>query len=274
LARNCKVITTCFAGRAIRETPEVCGDPPGLFEHAQVFPDAESALELLQLVMEFERSVDPGVPCDTILVNNDTGWARGNRYLADLDGAKTFAGRIRVINRGNYGTSLGGYNHAYERFADDYDYWTFTEDDILLTGDRYFERCIAAFNGQPRTGFVAIQGLSRVPALHAHGGVGTTHASVLAAVRRAWGSLPHMGADEPQTWMDHTMWGEVMFTQVIDRLGYRVVTVDADAPLYTFAYHHMVQLTGPPLTAPTRPLLRRVARRLSVVTRQLANRVS
>jgi hypothetical protein len=274
LARCCKVITTCFAGREVRERPELCGDPPGLFDHAQVFPDPESVLELWQLVMEFERSVDPGVACDTIIVNNDTGWTPGNRYLAALDGTKTRGGRIRVISRGNYGSSLGGYNAAYERFADDYDYWTFTEDDILLTGDRYLERCITAFNARPQTGFVAIQGLSRVIALHAHGGVGTTHASVLAHVRRVWGALPHSGVDEPQTWLDHTVWGEVMFTHLIDRLGYRLVTVQAEAPLYTFAYHHMAQMAGRPLTIAQRPLLRRIAGRLAVVTRQLADQIS
>lgn len=224
--------------------------------------------------MAFERSVDPGVACDTILVNNDTGWTRGNRYLADLDGTKTFAGRVRVISRSNYGSSLGGYNCAYERFANDYDYWTFTEDDIILTGHRHLEQCMATFNRQPQTGFVAIQGLSRDPALHAHGGVGTTHASVLAAVRHVWGSLPHRGIDEPQGWWDHTIGGEVMFTHIIDRLGYRIVTIESDTPLYTFAYHHMAQVAGRSLAIAPRPLPRRLARRLALVTSRLADRIS
>jgi len=222
----------------------MCGDPPGLFIHAQNFPSAESVLELVALIHEFERKVDPGVECDTILVNNDVGWKKGNRYLASLDGTRTAAGVLRVATRENFGSSLGGYNHAYERFREDYDYWTFTEDDILISGDKWLARCIETFEQHEDIGFVAIQGLSNSFALHAHGGVGTTHVSVLDAVRKTWGSLPHRQRHESQDELDHCIFGEVLFTNVISRMGRRLVTVEADPPLYTFAYEHMVRARG------------------------------
>lgn len=270
MARNCKVITTCFAGREVRKETSLGGDPLGPFIHAQVFPDPESVIELVALVHEFEQKVDPGIECDTILVNNDTGWEKGNRYLATLDGTKTFAGVLKVLTRENYGTSLGGYNHAYENFRDAYDYWTFTEDDILISGDKWLVRCIETFEREPDTGFVAIQGLSKELALHAHGGVGMTHVRVLNEVRKVWGSLPHRERHETQTNLDHIVFGEVLFTNIIRRMGRKLVTVDADPPLHTFAYDYMRQSRG----IRFRPgLLRRALRKISRLTEAWAEKL-
>jgi hypothetical protein len=217
----------------------MCGDPPGPFQHAQNFPDPESVLELVQLNVELERSVDPGLACDTIIVNQNTGWETGNRYLASLDGSKTFAGQLKVVTKPNFGNSLGGYNYAYERFRDDYDYWTFAEDDILTTGDRWLGQCVATLERHREAGFVAIIGLSKEFALHAHAGMGTTHVSVLDAVRKLWGSLPHRRQDEAQRDVDHIVFGEVLFTHLIVRLGWTLVVAEAPAQLYTFAYDYI-----------------------------------
>lgn len=273
MARNCKVITTCFTGREVREHPQRCGEPPGLFDHAQNFPDAHSVLALMRMVVDSERTVDPGVACDTIIVNNDVGWAPGNRYLAELDGSPTFAGTFKVLTRDNIGSSLGGYAAAFDRFAAHYDYWAFTEDDILLSGHRHFAQCIAAL-ARPEIGFVAIQGLSGVHARHAHGGVGVTRAAVLADVRRVWGSLPHCDRDQPQSDVDHTVWGEVLFTNVIERLGYELVVIDTDTPLYTFAYHRLMERQGRPVRPKRRSLLRRVAGRAAREALNLAERIA
>jgi hypothetical protein len=263
VARNCKVITTCFAGREIRKETTLGGNPLGPFFHAQNFPDPKSVIELVALIHEFERKVDPGIECDTILVNNDTGWETGNRYLATLDGTKTFGGVLKVLTRENYGVSLGGYNHAYEEFRDMYDYWAFTEDDILISGDKWLARCIETFERDPDTGFVAIQGLSREFALHAHGGVGVTNGRVLDEVRKMWGSLPHRQKHETQTSLDQIIFGEVLFTNIIHRMGRKLVTVEADPPLHTFAYDYMRETRG----IRFRPgIVRRALRRVSYLT--------
>lgn len=270
MARNCKVITTCFVGRQIREKTTICGDPPGPFLHAQMFPDAESVLDLLAVVHEFELKVDPGIECDTIIVNNDVGWEKGNKYLASLDGTRTFAGSLKVITRGNFGTSFGGYDFAYQQFRDRYDYWTFTEDDILISGDKYLTRCIDMFERHPDMGFVAIQGLSNEPALHAHGAVGTSRVEVLDAVDKVWGYLPHRLQNESQDDIDNIYLGEVLFTNLIRRLGYQVVTVQSDSPLYTFAFDYMRQERGYLGRRGRRKFLPRVLRRLARVSEQWA----
>ena len=252
----------------------MCGDPPGLFMHAQNFPDPESVLELVSTIRELECKVDPGIECDTIIVNNDVGWKRGNRYLASLDGARTLSGVFKIVDRENYGSSLGGYNYAYEKFKHLYDYWTFTEDDILINGDQWLARCIETFERHEDTGFVAIQGLSKVFALHAHGGVGTTHVSILDAVHKVWGSLPHRQRDETQDPIEHTIFGEVLFTNIISRMGRQLVTVKSDTPLYAFAYEYMMQTRGFRAKAYRPKLFPRVLRKIARMSNELAEKLA
>jgi hypothetical protein len=239
MTRNCKVVATCFVGREVRQYTRVAGDPPGPFIHAQDFPTPQSVLDLVALVVELEATVDPGVECDTILVNNDVGFAPGNRLIDSLEGSCTFAGRLRILHRENYGRSFGAYNHAFEALRGEYDHWIFTEDDILIHGERYFSRCLGALGASPRVGFVAIQGTSREVRLHAHGGVGLTHARVLDAVHRKYGRLPHSGRDEPQGYGDIIHRGEIAFTNAIHELGLDLVTVVSERPLYAYATEYM-----------------------------------
>lgn len=273
MPRNCKVIATCFAGRELRLEHASCGDPPGVFLHAQNFPDADSVLELVSLVRELECRGDPGAECDTIIVNNDVGWTKGNRFLDSIGGTKTHSGMFRVLHRKNFGSSLGAYNHAYDTFQSQYDYWTFTEDDVLINGDRWLSRCVSAFEDQENVGFVAIQGLSHAWALHAHGGVGLTHVSILNSVKQVWGALPHRLESESQGDDDHVVFGEVLFTNIIERMGRRLVTVQSDVPLYTFAYDYMMRTQGRHVRTRRTKLMPRLLRKVSRLSEDLAERI-
>lgn len=235
----CKVITTCFVGREIREATTFCGSPPGPFDHAQNFPTPASVIDLLAYTLEFERKVDPGVDCDTIIVNNDVGWAPGQEFLRSVDGTRTRRGRVRVLTAPNYGRSFGGRHQAYEHFRSEYDHWLFTEDDILILGDQYFRVCLDAYYRRRGTGFVAIQGISSDGGLHAHGGVGALHVRVLDQLHHKLGRLPHCGPGESQDYDSILAYGEVAFSTEILVLGYRIATVDPPTRLYAFAYDHM-----------------------------------
>jgi len=239
--KNCKVITTCFIGREVREEDDIVVDPPDLFLHTQYFPDPDKVLELVALIRELEVKVDPGVESDTIIVNNDVGWEKGNKFLESIHNTDIFAGKLKVITRENFGRSFGGYNRAYEIFRNQYDFWTFTEDDVFVIGDKYFKLCIDTFRKTPKAGFVAILGLSEEIRLHAHGGVGTTHVSVLDEVYKKWGKLPHCERHQPQSYEDIIRYGEVAFTNAIKTLGYALVNVESDCPLHVFAHDHIKQ---------------------------------
>ena len=83
--KNCKVIATCFIGRKrVIENTRIVGYPPLMAIHSQNFPTEESILELIKLNVEQERAVNPGVPCDTIIVNSDSGWQKGKDYLDSI----------------------------------------------------------------------------------------------------------------------------------------------------------------------------------------------
>jgi len=243
MARNCKVIVTCFMGRVIRKTTTIDGRPPGFFVHSQNFPDEESVLDLVKLNYELECQSDPGVECDTIIVNNDIGWQKGNDFLKSIDNMKTYGGKLKVLNRRNYGRSFGGYNRAFEVFKDDYDYWIFTEDDILIIKERYYEKCIKAFEEKENVGFVAIQGLSdlglRETILHAHSGAGISHTNVLNVLYNKLGMLPHSREDTCQSYAAIIENGEIAFTNEIHKLGYELAAMGCKTPLYIYAYDYM-----------------------------------
>jgi hypothetical protein len=245
--KNCKVIATCFAGKRVQEYTEIAGNPPLMIYHAQNFPTSESVLDLVKLNVEQERTVDPGVPCDTIIVNNDIGWSIGNEYLDSIDNTPTYSGIIRVLHCENWGRSFGAYNGAYQKFKDDYDYWIFTEDDILINGHNYYKIALDNFHRDKKIGFVALQGIS-IDGLdgetgehvkHAHSGAGLTHVSILNELNAKLGKLPHCEKHEPQTYEECIIRGEIAFTNEILKLGYKLVTVESDYPLYWCAYDYM-----------------------------------
>lgn len=243
--KACKVITTCFEGRTVREKTTKLGNPKGYYNHSQNFPTSESVVELIKLIVEQDKIVDPGVPCDTIIVNNDIGYKDGNDYLESINGEKLHSGKIIILNRENYGRSFGGYNYAFEQLRDKYDYWIFTEDDILINGDKYFKKSINKFIKNANNGFVALQNISNEnyagicddENLHAHGGVGITSTKILSELYKSNGCLPHCGKDDSQSYSNIITNGEIMFTNKINKLGYNLCSIKKK--LYVYAYDYI-----------------------------------
>lgn len=102
-----KVIATSFVSREIREKTGICGTPPGYFSHSQKFTTPESIIDLIKLNVELEKNCDPGENVDLIIINNDSGYRQGNKYLESLNGEKLKKGIIRVYHRENIGRSFG-----------------------------------------------------------------------------------------------------------------------------------------------------------------------
>lgn len=241
MTQCCKVITTCFIGRAVRSETTPIGCPAGWFQHPQNFPDEETVLHLVERNIELERSIDPGIAVDTIIVNNDVSWEKGNSYLLGLHNTPMRSGKLLVLQRENFGRSFGGYNAAFQAFKENYKYWLFTEDDILVNGDKYFKKLLDQFQKETNTGFVAVQGLSltgvdhKSDRLHAHGGVGLSERSILENVCRSSGYLPHATSEESQSYFSIITRGEIPFTNSIAQLGFKLVDAPKGLPLYTYA---------------------------------------
>ena len=241
-----KVITTSFVPRTVRLKTILAGCPAGYFTHSQNFVTEESIIELIKLNIEIELKCNPGVPVDLIIVNNDSGWSEGNRFLESINGKELRYGKVHVLTKNNFGRSFGGYNYAFKTLGNNYDYFIFTEDDIVIGRDGYASIGIENFHNTKNCGFVAYQAISTVAlnlppedALCAHGGVGLTSVSVLNEVVKRYGSLPHADANSSQEYINIIRNGEVAFTNKIYKLGYHLISLPNDIKLYDFAYDLM-----------------------------------
>ena len=241
-----KVITTSFVPRAVRLSTDLSGNPLGYFSHSQNFTAREQIIDLIKYTLEVESEVDPGCDTDIIFVNNQIGWSDGDEYLNSINGKKIKRGCIKVIHRENIGRSFGGYNSAVKIFGSEYDYYIFTEDDILINGDHYALRGIDAFINCANCGFVAYQSISeqfrqcsREDSLHAHGGVGLTSYMVLDQVIQKYENLPFSSSPADQTYESIIERGEVAFTNVIHKMGYNLIAINEEIKLYEYAYDRM-----------------------------------
>jgi len=155
--------------------------------------DSQHTHGLLNFVLEKETNLDPGFPCDTILVVNECGaedkvtnpeWEAYCNELIDMaDGNVTKRGVIKVIRRQNVGVSFGSYDEAFHRYSDEYDMWFFCEDDQVVVENNVFLDAVEVLE-DPRTnaGFVAVIGVADRPLPHAHGGCGVTTRHILRRV--------------------------------------------------------------------------------------------
>ena len=247
-----KVITTSFVPRVARINTSICGDPPGYFTHSQNFVTCESVIELIQLNVVLEERCDPGVDLDLIIINNDSGFEPGKKFLDNLDGKKLKRGNVRVFHRDNYGRSFGGYNYAFIKLREQYDHFIFTEDDIVIWRNGYAIEGINVLKRNHNCGFVAYQGVAKKfkacsfeDSIHVHGGVGLASTKVLNSVLDKYGCLAHAKKSDSQKYEDIIEKGEVAFTNEIYRLGFQICELDHNLKVYDFAYDLMRNLNLP-----------------------------
>ncbi len=206
--------------------------------------NAAHAYTMLEFIYKIEQEVDQGYPYDTILVHNELlptdpvsnleDVEKCKSFLNSIDGKKTKNGKIIVVHRPNIGISFGAFDHAYNMFKNDYDFWFFTEDDQVIIRKNTFKQAIKLLLMPKETpnGFVATVGVNREWGMAANGGCGITSREILQKVTEnnfsdylQRGSLPfHYVANlQPgaiQTNNNHEWPGEVMFTRLIYTLGY------------------------------------------------------
>lgn len=226
---NCKVIATSFSPERIVRRPNdaVLRFP----DHYQDIKTSYDALNQIQGVIAFELGQKPGERLDIIIVNSDSGFREGNEYLDAIDGCKTNYGTIRVLHKpNNNGWSFGAFNYAYEKFKNEYDYWMFTEDDILIGGDKYYFEAMEKLNASNDNAFVAmVKVCNHSGGQHAGGGIGLTNKKYLDMVIEKYKCLPHFrGVDDKSTEVRHRraeviQHGEIPFTNVFTKLGYKII---------------------------------------------------
>lgn len=187
----------------------------------------EQCIDFLRLQVENEQINDPGFSMDVIIINNNTDNVDANIYIDSLNNQEIYNGKIRVFHRNNIGGSFGAFSHAFDLIANDYDYFLFNEDDIMILNPGYMSRAIEMLESDSTIGFVSFSPISYQEPLHCGGGFGVTSKIILDQVKSAYNKLPYV---ESNIYSDFER-SEVEFTNCIRRLGYQLVNVPEYSPL-------------------------------------------
>lgn len=151
----------------------------------------KGVLELLDKQIEAHSKFNPAVPMDLIIVNHDVEDSEVYEALNRYDGYKISTGKVVIVNRKriNADLSFGSYKYAFHLLQDTYDYWFFSEDDIIPSSHGLVSELIDILESDPLVGFVGAlkfhgiheytiedNYISRVAghSPHIHGGVGLT----------------------------------------------------------------------------------------------------
>lgn len=127
---------------------------------------------LIPEIVNKEVQIDKGMDTDTIFVVNKTG-TPADHILDQFHDMPTNNGRIIVYKRDNVGLSFGGYLDTYRTFREEYDYWFFVEDDVIIYKPGYVRAFVEELEGTDAT-FIALSPVSNYVKTHCGGGCGLT----------------------------------------------------------------------------------------------------
>lgn len=135
----------------------------------------QNVIEFLKLMIENEINIENGIQTDVIIINNNCNNIESNNILNSYHNIKTKNGKIIVENRDNKGGSFGGYYDMFLKYKNNYDYWFFCEDDVLVYKNEYIKDFIEFLDSDSNLGFVSLapMSISNYPK-HSGGGCGLT----------------------------------------------------------------------------------------------------
>ena len=247
-----KIIATSFYKRSFREKTGLAGDPPVYHSHSQNFRTDESIKKLILFNISKENECNPGIPIDLIIVNNDIGNETGNEFIVNLNNTKTKHGKVITVQNNNNGWSYGAYNKGFELYKNQYDYFIFAEDDVIIAKDNYAIIGIDILKKNQKCGFVSFCGinysnenLEKKDAIHAHGACGITSTKILNKVYEKYGKLPHSKHSDKKYYEEIILEGEIRFTNVIFKMGYELTEPSGNNKLFEPAYDLMRGIQNP-----------------------------
>ncbi|MDC0193089.1 glycosyltransferase family 2 protein [Pelagibacteraceae bacterium] len=247
-----KIIATSFYKRSFREKTGLSGDPPVYHLHSQNFRTDESIKNLIQFNIDKENECDPGIPIDLIIVNNDIGNISGNKFIENLNNTKTKHGKVITVQNNNNGWSYGAYNKGFELYKNQYDYFIFAEDDVIIAKDNYATIGLDILRKNKKCGFVSFCGISysheflkKKDAIHAHGASGMTSTKILNKIYEKYGKLPHSKNSDKKYYDEIILEGEIKFTNVIYKMGYELIEPPKNNKLFEPAYDLMRGIKKP-----------------------------
>lgn len=245
-----KIIATSFFPRTVRKETILAGNPPAYSLHSQNFKNIDEIKKLILFNIEKENECNAGLQVDLVFVNNDVGNIEGNKFIDSLVNKNLRNGNIKVIQNNNIGWSYGAFNKGFQKFKDFYDYFIFTEDDVIVAKENYASISLETFEKNKNCGFVSYWGISYIHEklskdeyIHAHGASGFSSKKVLEKVLSKHGSLPHSNFSEKKDYQKIILDGEIKFTNVIHNMGYELI--ESPIKLFHPAYDLMRGIEKP-----------------------------
>jgi hypothetical protein len=149
----------------------------------------KEAIEVFEKQINAHKNLNPIVDMDLIIVNHDLGDIEIRNYLNSFDQQNISTGKIKVVHRPKISNdiSFASYKYAFFLFENEYDYWFFSEDDILALTDGIVPELIHILNNDKNAGFVGALKFKEnedheykthndyiISHDHVHGGIGLT----------------------------------------------------------------------------------------------------
>lgn len=144
--------------------------------------------QLVKCLTGYHEHIDAGLDYDTVIICNrqsDNGFNEAEKLLQSYNDKKTKNGKFIIEFRQNRGISFGAYNHAYTKYKNDYDYFFFTEDDIIFCEKNWYKNLYYRWKelelDVPNLGFLCAKGIGNkvYTGIHCHGGIGLTSKEIL-----------------------------------------------------------------------------------------------
>lgn len=123
-----------------------------------------------------EINIENGYETDVVFVLNESPTMDGLVYILNQNNKPTKNGKIIIERRPNKNGSFGAYHNMVEKYMNDYDYFFFCEDDVLIYKDNYIKDFIDFCDSDVSIGFVSLAPIhdgDKYPS-HSGGGCGLT----------------------------------------------------------------------------------------------------
>jgi hypothetical protein len=147
----------------------------------------QEVIELFKRQIQAHRDYNPKVSMDLIIVNHDNEDQEVYDLLKEYEGQKVSRGKIKIIHRPRISSDLsfGSFKYAFFLLQNEYDYWFFSEDDVVPIKSGVIPELIKVLNSNEDVGFVGAVNLPSpsdyiiseegyINSDHIHGGIGLT----------------------------------------------------------------------------------------------------
>ena len=132
--------------------------------------------DFVKLMIENELTIDNGIDTDVVFVINESNDTEHRDYMLTLNGKETKNGKFIIETRHNKKGSFGAYYDMFLKYKDNYDYFFFCEDDVLIDRNHYMKEFVDFCDSDGYVGFVSLAPIyvGRTYPKHSGGGCGLT----------------------------------------------------------------------------------------------------